>query len=198
MPDPGVAMRRTLATSSALLALLALSQGFAAAQADRRVELFAGIQYPLVAQEFQVEQSTGFNAGVLFAVTSRFQLGGLYESYGLEDDLGRSGDADLTLYGVTGSFYLNDDPEFRILALASAGIGELEYDNPGEPDPELVDSTDISRWYEAGVGVQFRSGERWNFRLKLGFRQVKPDEKSILLDGTRSMLVPAAQVGVRF
>ena len=190
-------MKRLMLAAAAASSLLTLS-GDAQAQADERVEIMAGIRYPLVSQRFEIEQSSGSTLAVAFRVSSGFYLGGRYETFSTEDGLERGGDVELDLYGLTASFDLNDDPDVRLLGTVSAGQGELTWENPGPPDPLLADGTDIDLWYEAGVAVEFHAGRRWLFRLGLAARQVRPETPSVLLRSTRAVIVPSLDIGIRF
>ena len=191
-------MNRLIALTSAFLLAALLSGGAALAQVSHRVEILAGAEFPLNSSEFDVDNSTGLVAGVGVRLTPRFILGVQYDSISTTDDIGRNGDVDLTFFGLTSTVYFNDDPALQLLGIVSAGMGELEFVNPLPPNPALLDSTDIDLWYEGAVAAQFTAGQRWLFRLKIGARQVRPEMPSLLLQRTRTMLLPSFTIGIKF
>ncbi len=178
-----------------LVAVLAVSD-IVVAQ-DRNIELSVGGQFPLVSRRFEVEQSLGWNAQFEYRVSPRFSFALVYETLSTEDDFSSGADVDLDMYGARGYWVVSGDPGFELLAIAGLGIGELSWDKPEGLMPDTPSEIDIDLWYEAGAGVQF-AGDRWNFRIQVTIRRISPKDPMPLIEGARTALVPAFNVGFRF
>ena len=210
-----------------LLALIGITLagafGSTLAQKETRFEIDAGMSYPMLSKLFEIEQSTAWNAQLGYRVSPAFTLGLVYESMSTTLDLpdlrcgpfpgdegGESrldqegdvflscgGDADLTLYGVSGTFVVAGDPGFELLTMVSFGQGKLDISAPEKPSLDLED-TDISLWYEVGAGAQWSRGDRWNFKFTIALRRIRPKDPNDVLSTARTAFVPAFQVGYRF
>lgn len=177
--------------------LLALAGTVGSSQAEGpSVQLGVGGQFPLVSERFEVNNSLGYHVRIDFLVGERFMIGGVFETNSTEDDLGNNADVDQTMYGLEGTYFISDEAEYQLYLLLGVGSGDLDYQNPA-PIPGIPDETDLF-WFEGGGGVQFDLGRRWFGRTQITFRRVDPDQPMVLIDNTRTVIVPAFTFAVRF
>ncbi|NJN64471.1 MAG: outer membrane beta-barrel protein [Acidobacteria bacterium] len=234
--------------------MLCLAALFVAAPAlaQSRIEIEAGVNYPLISDNFEVTQNPGLHLRVRYGVTPRLQIGVAYDVLATNGDLrplkfqfvdtvpaydellgvtdapvrdllNNGGDVDVTLYGLTGSIVLVGEPELQLLLVGSAGVGELEFDNPGrsialpfKPDDDFdgtpdgqytfsevflsdrEDDSDIKLWYELGAAVRFTFGDHWGFRITATYRRLDPDGQNTVLPVGVSEIVPQFGAIYRF
>ena len=211
-------MKQLLVVSSVFLCAIGAAGFPAEGQAKQRFEVSAGFDYRLNESDLALEDSFGFDLGAGVRINEKLMLGARFGSSSADDELGRGGDADIDLWGITGRYQVNSDPSLRFYVVAAIGLGEIEYENPcrgfvppdpvvpglereegpcpSEPDVE-VDESDLF-WYEAGVGVGFQAGTRWRFYIDLNVREIDPDDPTVVLDNTSLTIVPAFRAAVRF
>ena len=220
---------------------------------QERFEIEAGYGYPLVGDRFEITQDPSWFGRVRYNFSPRFQLGVTYEQLSTNGDirplrfqfvdsvpafdpgtggtvdvpirsqLPGSGQADLTLYGITATWVLAGESDFQIMLVASIGTGDLSFDNPGraiplpdKPDADLdgtpdgtytfdeifisgrQDETDIDLWYEFGGAARWRFGDHWGFRIQGTIRGISTKTTNTVLRGSDWELVPSFGLVLRF
>ncbi|GAB4374835.1 MAG: hypothetical protein Kow0062_13220 [Acidobacteriota bacterium] len=243
-----IAVRATAAWIVAAALLLP-----AAAQQDQRIEVEAGFAYPLVGDDFEIAQDPSSFLRIRYNVSPKFQLGVLYERLSTQGDirplrfqfvesvpafdpatggtvtvpirsqLGGGGQADLDLWGLTASYVIAGDEDFQLMLVASAGLGDLTFDNPGraiplpdKPDNDMdgtpdgsyafedifvsgrQDQTDLDLWYELGAAARWRIGDHWGLRVQATIRSISPDVPNTVLRAGDFQLVPSFGAVLRF
>jgi hypothetical protein len=180
----------------ALAALTLAGTGSAWAQADRNVEIAAGVHYPLVSQDFDISQNLGYQLRGGIELKNAWWGYLVAEFLPTEDDLGDDLSVDRTLYGL-GVRYEDDGEEgLRLFAQFGLGLGKLSYEGPAPSG--LTQDTDLNYWYELGGGLIIGKNERWKYRFGVVYRRLSPDQRSVLLRSSQSEIVPSFEVGFRF
>jgi hypothetical protein len=189
-----------------LAVMLAASATTTLAQ-ERTIELTAGASFALLPRELEISDDLSWNLQLSYIASPRLSIGLVYEKLETEDTLKQQdpltdvlvrGDATMELYGLSGVFAVSGDPSFELIALVSAGVGSLDYENPLGSTGSLANNTDLDLWYEAGVGARFALGTRSNIRLQMSWRRLHPDESSILIHKKHSAFVSSLLYSVRF
>jgi len=165
---------------------------------ENRFEFNLGANFPLVSRTFDADQTLGYFVRFGYRVNESMTLGVVYDSRSTLDDLGSGYDVGIDLYGVSGVWVLSGDPGFQLLAIASVGIGEFSWENPGEPVSGFRDTVDIDFWYEFGGGAQFTFRERFTARVTATFRGMHPKNQALILHKSRTEIVPAVSLGFQF
>lgn len=192
-------MKRVLCSAAVVLAALLFGAALPAeAQTVRRVQVGAGLQYPLVSQQFDVQQALGYHARVGFRIKDNLWANGVYETLTTEDDLKRKGDVDIKLYGVSVDYLFKGDEGLRLFVTGAVGKGTLDWANPGPSVGGRPDNVDLNLWYEAGGGLWLGKSDRWSVRFALTYRRLGPDTPSALLAGGRGEVVPSVDFLWRF
>ncbi len=185
-------MKRWVPSLLLLSLMLAFTAPLSWAQEERKVEFALGGSYPLLAERFRVSQNLAYRARLEFRINDWWMLGPIYEVQNTTDKKNIF-DVDVVHYGLTNTFVISGEPEFTILGMAAIGQGSVTSSNEA-----LAASTDISLWYEAGVGARWTIGQRMAFRFQLTFRNTVPDVASPLISGSRFSMVPAFDFSMRF
>ncbi len=184
----------------AAAAALGLSWLPATAQSETKFEVGAGVTYSLLSEEMFMDQGLGYRVRAGLSIAPKWMLAGLYETTTADSDVPNQeavGDVDLELWGVNGIYTIRGERQLEILLVLGAGLGTLEWDNPGEPLPGLADETDVI-WLEVGAGANIGLGERFSLRLQLSARQYRPSEDSAVLPSPKLAFVPSADLVFRF
>ncbi len=192
-------MKRLALVVAALLVVVGGSLAPASAQ-ETRFEVAAGIQYPLLSQQFDIQQNLGWRAKAGVRITPTLTIAAMFEKYSTLSDIPNKSDGDVSqdLYGVTATLVLNGEQDFQLIGFVSVGGGKLDFTNPGFTlPPGEVNSTNVL-WYELGAGAQFSLSKRWVLRIQLSGRETQPQDSSVILRNTRFSLVPSAEIGFRF
>lgn len=192
-------MKRVFRSAAFVVAALLSGAALPAnAQAVRHVQLGGGIQYPLVSQQFDVQQALGYHARVGFRIKDNLWASGVYEMLTTQDDLKRKADVDIKLYGVSVDYLFQGDEGLRLFVTGAVGKGTLDWANPGPSVGGRPDGTDLNLWYEAGGGLRLGKSDRWSVRFALTYRRLSPDKPSALLTGGRGEVVPSVDFLWRF
>lgn len=178
-------------------------------QQEKNLELDLGINYNLLSQRFDIDQAAGLRFRAMAKLGEKVWGGLIAEYTKTQEDLALSegekqefiGDADvkLKLYGLGLNYLLPSEEGMQFFLCGNVGLGKVEDDNSALAEARGVKSdTDISLWYEAGAGISLGKSERWGMRFTVTYRRLRPNDRSLVLDGARSALVPAFDIGIRF
>ena len=192
-------MKRPLLFGAVLLVAAGVVVAPAFAQ-ETKVELSAGIEYPLLGQGFEIDQGLGWRFSAGWRITPKFTLSAQYAQVASTSDIPNEpiGDVTWTTYGLNGTLVLNGEQDFQLLGFVGAGLGDLSFDNPlGDPPAGQSNDSGIY-WYEAGVGAQFNLSKRWALRLLAAARQTGVSDPTPILPNSSFCFVPKAEVGFRF
>lgn len=178
--------------------LLALVAAPAAAQETRSLQLGAGLQYPLVSQEFNVGQALGYHVRAGFTLRDNLWANFTYELTPTRASFGNYSDVDVSTYGLGLDYAFAGEEGVRIFLTTAIGLGQLEVADEGSFAEGTIKSTDLDLWYEIGGGLLLGQSERWLLRFGLTYRRLSPDEKTGLMTGTRGELHPSLAALWRF
>ncbi len=192
-------MKRGYGSAALVAAVVLLGSALSAnAQNVRHVQVGGGLQYPLVSQQFDVQQALGYHVRVGVRLRDNLWLNGVYELLTTEDDLGRKADVDVKLYGIGADFLFKGEEGIRVFVTGAIGKGTLDWANPGPSFEGRPDNTDLNLWYEAGGGLWLGKSDRWGIRFALTYRRLSPDQPAGLLKGARGEVVPSVDFLWRF
>lgn len=192
-------MKRWVFVFGAVLAVVAVTP-LSWAQ-ESHLELSGGIQYPLISQQWDMQQGLAWHLNFGYRFTPTFTLAATYENQNTTSDIPNRPDGDVAMktWGLRSTWVLNGEQDFQLIGFVGLGQGSLDFTNPGfELPPATSNSTDILLWWEIGGGAQFGLSKHWVLRLQVSARQTEPKEPSIVLSETRFAFVPMAEIGFRF
>lgn len=153
-------MRRTILTKSLIIFALFAALCLPALAQEERFEFELGVDYPLIGENFEIDQNPGLVGKFRVRLTNRFWIGGVYNTLSSEGEVEslkfqyvdevpcfdpdnpfsagqcsvrdgiQGGDVDVTLYGLTTTVVLFGEPNMQIYLTGGVGVGEIDYENP--------------------------------------------------------------------
>jgi hypothetical protein len=167
---------------------------------EKRFELAGGPQYPLLSQELDIDQALGWHVRFGVRYTPRLTVSAIAEVVKTKSRLPNlpDGDINIGLYGLTGTWVFAGEEGFQIFGELGIGQGEFDFETVSGLTAEQNSDTDISLWYEAGVGCDFAFNKSFGLKLQVTARRYKPDEPTEVMSGTRFALVPSLDLVFRF